>query len=157
MSDAGMQFGSEFATPLETSTYQEHVIKHTLGATVLGWCFTSDALHLLLDIGLLWTIYADGDMNLLPQGVALAELEPEQLTAADRDELRADADLLLQQGRDAVGLRRFAGAQVDCLIQSVELFGRNTERKVVIKGENESLIVESSGEASTIRIDEQVL
>ena len=42
-------------TELETSTYQDHVIKHVLGATVLGWVVIADAMHVLLDVGLLWT------------------------------------------------------------------------------------------------------
>src|ERR1700752_3154804 len=108
---------------IETSTYQDHVIKHVLGATVLGWVLTGGAAHLLLDIGLLWTIYDDAEMNLLPQGVALSELEPDDLTDSDRAELVSDADLLMQQGRDASGLRRFIAAPVECMIKAVELSG----------------------------------
>src|SRR2546426_204916 len=82
-------------TELETSTHQDHVIKHVLGATVLGWCIAGDAAHLLLDIGFLWTVYLDGEMNLLPQGVAISELEGGELTSVDRTELAFDADMLL--------------------------------------------------------------
>ena len=42
-----------------------HVIKHVIGATVLGWFIAGEAAHFLLDIGFLWTIYIDGEMNLL--------------------------------------------------------------------------------------------
>lgn len=133
---------------LETSTYQDHVIKHVLGATVLGWAITAGAAHLLLDIGLLWTVYSDAEMNLLPQGVALAELEPDELTAADRAELAADADLLIQQGREVAGLRRFTAAPVECMIQSVELFGLDNQRMLLLKGDEDDLKIEcaTSGE-----------
>jgi hypothetical protein len=94
-------------TELETSTHQDHVIKHVLGATVLGWCIAGEAAHLLLDIGFLWTIYLDGEMNLLPQGVAISELEGGELTSVDRTELAFDADMLLAEGREATDLKRF--------------------------------------------------
>src|SRR5262245_4743004 len=135
---------------LETSTYQDHVIKHVLGATVLGWVKTTGAAHLLLDIGLLWTVYDDAEMNLLPTGVALAELEPEELRDSDRAELVSDADRLMQQGRDAPGLRRFTAAQVECQIQSVELFGIENQRMLLITGEQANLKIECSPDTGKI-------
>src|SRR6266702_5949826 len=98
----------------ETTTHQDHVIKHVIGATVLGWVIAGEAAHLLLDIGFLWTIYLDGEMNLLPQGVAIAELDADDLTAADRTELAFDAQLLLAEGREASGLKRFTAAPFEC-------------------------------------------
>src|SRR5882672_9922096 len=94
---------------IETTTHQDHVIKHVLGATVLGWLIAGEAAHLLLDIGFLWTIYLDAEMNLLPQGVAISELDADELTSADKTELAFDAQLLLDEGRDAGGLKRFTG------------------------------------------------
>src|SRR2546425_8700615 len=94
-------------SPLETTTHQEHVIKHVIGTTVLGWFVAGEAAHLLLDIGFLWTIYLDTEMNLLPQGVAITELDSEELSSADKAELSFDAQLLLNEGRDASGLKRF--------------------------------------------------
>src|SRR5438093_10929039 len=105
-------------SPLETTTHQEHVIKHVIGATVLGWFVAGEAAHLLLDIGFVWTIYLDGEMNLLPQGVAISELDADELTAIDRTELSFDADLLLSEGREASGLKRFAAAPETCLIET---------------------------------------
>src|SRR6266542_4049651 len=95
---------------LETTTHQEHVIKHVVGATVLGWFIAGEAAHLLLDIGFLWTIYLDGEMNLLPQGVAISELDADELTSADKTELAFDAQLLLSEGPDAAGLKRFTAS-----------------------------------------------
>ena len=71
-------------SPQETTTHQDHVIAHVLGATVLGWLIAGEAAHLLLDIGFLWTIYLDGEMNLLPQGVAISELDADELTSRAR-------------------------------------------------------------------------
>src|SRR5436309_8650558 len=100
----------------ETTTHQDHVIKHVIGATVLGWVTAGEAAHLLLDIGFLWTIYLDGEMNLLPQGVAIPELEADDLTSADRTELTLDADRLLREGRHATELSRFNAAPIECQI-----------------------------------------
>src|SRR6266446_2513684 len=88
-------------SPLESTTHQEHVIKHVVGATVLGWFIAGEAAHLLLDIGFLWTIYLDGAMNLLPQGVAISELDADELNGDRKAELTFDAELLLTEGRDA--------------------------------------------------------
>src|SRR3989442_13810826 len=94
-------------SPLETTTHQEHVIKHVIGATVMGWLIAGETAHLLLDMGFLWTIYLDGEMNLLPQGVAIAGLEGDELTSADRNEMAFDAALLLAEGQEPSGFNRF--------------------------------------------------
>lgn len=137
-------------TELETSTHQDHVIKHVLGATLLGWFVAGEAAHLLLDIGFLWSIYLDTEMNLLPQGVAIAELEGDDLSPADRTDLAFDADLLLQQGRDVADLKRFTPAPIECLIDSVEVFGSDGKRLVVISGDSASLKIETSIENAEI-------
>jgi len=139
-------------TELETSTHQDHVIKHVLGATVLGWLIAGEAAHLLLDMGFLWTIYLDAEMNLLPQGVAISELEGDELTSADRTELAFDADLLLQGGRDVQELKRFTVSPVECLIGTVQVFGGDGRRLVVISGEAGILKIETSIENAEISI-----
>src|SRR5262245_25264018 len=137
---------------LETSTHQDHVIKHVLGATVLGWFIAGEAAHFLLDIGFLWTVYLDAEMNLLPQGVAIAELEGDELTAADRTELAFDADQLLQEGRDVQDLKRFTAAPVECLVSSVEVFDDEGRRLILIKGESANLKIETSIENAEIGV-----
>jgi hypothetical protein len=137
---------------IETSTHQDHVIKHILGATVLGWFTAGEAAHMLLDIGFLWTIYLDAEMNLLPQGVAIAELEGNDITSADRTELAFDADQLLQQGPDTQGLKRFTAAPVECLIDSVEVFGNDGQRLVVINGESAIIKIETSIENAEVGV-----
>jgi hypothetical protein len=139
-------------TEIETSTHQDHVIKHVLGATVLGWFTAGEAAHMLLDIGFLWTVYLDAEMNLLPQGVAISELEGNEITSVDRTELAFDADQLLQQGRETDGLKRFIAAPVECLIESVEVFGSGVDRLVVINGESAIIKIETSIENAEVRI-----
>ena len=148
----GMPDDSSNWTPLETTTHQEHVIKHVVGATVLGWFIAGEAAHLLLDIGFLWTIYLDGAMNLLPQGVAIPELDADELNGADKAALAFDAELLLNEGREATGLKRFMAAPIECLIHAVDIQGSNSRRRVLIQGEMENLNVESSIEAGEISV-----
>ena len=122
-----MSDDSSNCSPLETTTHQDHVIKHVVGATVLGWFIAGEAAHLLLDIGFLWTIYLDGEMNLLPQGVAIPELDADEINGADKATLVFDAELLLNEGREAIGLKRFMAARlVFCLGISIPYFGAIT-------------------------------
>lgn len=140
---------------LNTSTHQDHVIAHVVGATVLGWLVAGEAAHLLLDIGFLWTIYLDGEMNLLPQGVAIAEFDFDDLTSADKTELAFDAQLLLSEGIDARELKRFIAAPVECLITTVVLFGSESSRRLVVHGEAATLEIEASLESGDITISNQ--
>src|SRR5262245_31163939 len=109
-------------TELETTTHQDHVIKHVLGATVLGWFVGGENERSLLGIGCLWSINLDTRMNLLPQGVGMSDLEGDDVSSVDKSEVVFDADLLMQEGRAAQGLKRFNGAPVECLIAAVEIF-----------------------------------
>ena len=131
-------------TEHETTKHQDHVIAHVLGATVLGWLIAGEAAHLLLDIGFLWTIYLDGEMNLLPQGVAISELDANELTSANKTEVAFDAQLLLSEGRDASGLKRFTASPVECLITAVAVFAANSERLIVVSGDEAKIFVETS-------------
>lgn len=139
-------------TEVETSTHQDHVIKHVVGATVLGWVVAGEAAHFLLDIGFLWTIYLDGEMNLLPQGVAISELEGDDLSSADRTELAFDADLLSAEGRHATGLKRFVAAPVECLVQTVDVQESDARRRVILRGESAAIMIETSAESGDVRV-----
>ena len=79
----------------ETNTHQDHVIAHVIGATVVGYFILDETLHVLLDIGFVWTMFVDGEMGLLPHPVATAELAVNDQT---RSEIRADID----EGADIV-------------------------------------------------------
>src|SRR5688500_10985423 len=139
-------------TDAETSTHQDHVIKHVLGATVLGWVIAGEAAHLLLDMGFLWTIYLDGEMNLLPQGVAIAELEGDDLNSADRTELAFDADLLASEGRHATDLKRVTAAPVEGLIQTVDVQTQDSRRRIILRGEGDTITIETSIEAGEVHV-----
>ena len=56
---------------LETSTHQDHVIAHVVGATIRGYLLFDETAYLLLDIGFVWNIYLDGEMGLVPHPVAV--------------------------------------------------------------------------------------
>jgi len=137
---------------IETTTHQDHVIAHVIGATVLGWVVAGEAAHLLLDIGFLWTVYLDGEMNLLPQGVAIPELDADELSSADKAELSFDAELLLNEGPDAAGLKRFTSAPVECLINAVDVLASNSGRRILVRGEVRNLEVETSFETTQVNV-----
>ena len=139
---------------LETTTHQDHVIAHVLGATVLGWFVAGEAAHLLLDIGFLWTIYTEGEMNLLPQGVAIAEIDSEDVTSADKAELAFDAQLLLSEGCDAQGLKRFTPAGRECLITAVEVFASDSKRRILIHGDAANIEIGTSLDNGEIRFSQ---
>src|SRR5438105_5489117 len=82
-------------TELETSTYQHHVIKHVIGATVLGWFIGEDAVHFVLDVGLLWTVYVNAEMNLMALFVAIEDLESDEVPRSVIDELMNVAQALV--------------------------------------------------------------
>ena len=137
-------------TPRETSTHQDHVIAHVIGATVLGFYEWEQAIHILLDIGFIWTIYVDGEMGLLPQPLAISELD---VDSEIRARLREDVDLLQRDGRVAVGLAEFTSAPVDCLIAEVTFEARgDDERRILITGEESNLAIETSLASGKVHI-----
>ena len=139
-------------TECETTKHQDHVIAHLLGATVLGWFIAGEAAHLLLDIGFLWTIYLDGEMNLLPQGVAISEMDADEMTSVEKTEVAFDAQFLLSAGREAGGLKRFTAAPVECLITTVECFAANSDRRIVVNGEQARIEVVTSLETAEVSV-----
>ena len=141
-------------TELETSTYQHHVIKHVLGATVLGWFIAEDAVHFVLDVGLLWTVYVNGEMNLMALFVAIEDLESDELPKSVVDELTSDAQTLIDQGREASGLKRFTAASAVCLIEEVNLFSANSQRRIVIHGEAGTIEIRTSTDDGLINVSE---
>ncbi len=140
---------TEHWQPKETSTHQDHVIAHVLGATVLGYFVLDEALHILLDIGFVWTIYVDGQMTLLPQVVAINELETD---AATKSELNREIELLGHEGRLAEGLERITPAPVACLMSEVQFFEDGDRRRLILCGEEANLVVETSLETAEIQV-----
>ena len=126
--------------PHETSTHQDHVIAHVLGATVLGYFEHDQAAHLVLDIGFVWTIFADGEMGLVPQTMAISELD---LEGDAKEELRADVEAL-QSGPEPAGLRRVTPAPDQCLVTEVGFEACGDRRRLTITGEGSSLVIDTS-------------
>ena len=141
-------------TEFETSTYQHHVIKHAIGATVLGWFIADDAVHFVLDVGLLWTVYVNAEMNLMALFVAIEDLQSDELPKSVIDELTSDAQTLIDQGRDATGLKRFTAASVGCLVEEVSLFSADSQRRIVIHGEAGTIEIYTSADDSLISVSE---
>ncbi len=107
-------------TAAETNTHQDHVIAHVIGATPLGHFIWDETAYVLLDIGFIWNIYLDMEMGLVPQSLAIAEL----------NELRAFVD---QANDTSTGP-----------IESVELFENGNERRLVLNCESGKLVIETS-------------
>ena len=145
--------GDEVWESLETSTYQDHVIKHVLGATVLGWVVVGDAMHVLLDVGLLWTIYVNAEMSLMAQHVAIQDLESDEVNHDEVLLLTADAQRLMSEGREVADLERFTGAPVECTIIAVEVYAAGSKRRIVTAGETADIEVETSLAGTPFRID----
>jgi hypothetical protein len=134
----------------DTTTHQDHVIAHVLGATVLGYFIHDEALYALLDIGFIWMIYVDGEMGLLPHPVAIGELDADEVK---RSEIQADIELLLRDGLRAEGLRHVTHAAVDCLIEAVTFHTRGDERRLLIAGEENSLAIVTSLSSGEIKVN----
>lgn len=109
-------------TAAETNTHQDHVIAHVIGATVLGHFIWDETAYLLLDIGFVWNIYLDMEMGLVPQSLAVREL----------DELRSFVEELE------------TGTYNPNPIESVELFENGEERRLVLNCEYRNLVIETS-------------
>jgi hypothetical protein len=126
--------------PHDTSTHQDHVIAHVLGATVLGYFEHDQAAHLVLDIGFVWTIFADGEMGLVPQTMAISELD---LDREAKEELRADVQAL-HNGPEPAGLRRVTPAPDQCLVTEVGFEACGERRRLTVTGEGSSLVIDTS-------------
>ena len=137
--------------PAETTTHQDHVIAHVVGATVLGYFVFDEVLYILLDIGFLWAIFLDGQMTLLPHPVAIKEIEMELQI---REEIKADVALLLGDNPSAEKLLRMKEPPVHCQIEEVSFFERDEQRRLLLKGEEGCLAIESSLATAEIHIHE---
>jgi hypothetical protein len=104
-------------TAIDSSTHQDHVIAHVIGATPLGHFIFDETAYILLDIGFIWNIYLDLQMGLLPQGVAMAELGTDEIKMQDLEGLGP--------------------------VQSVELFEADDKRRLVLICEDGKLAIET--------------
>jgi hypothetical protein len=133
----------------ETSTHQDHVIAHVIDTTVLGYLVGDEALHILLDIGFIWTIYLDGQMVLLPQAVAISEMEVEPVEKA---RLKHEIEILERDGQTGEVFELLTPAPVECVIKEVAFFSSAEQRRLVLAGETTKLSVETSLETGRIQV-----
>jgi hypothetical protein len=135
----------------ETNTHQDHVIAHVIGATVLGYFVLDEAAHLLLDIGFVWTILLDGEMGLVPQSMAIAELLIDDEAKAG---LLDDAQRLHTDGPgEAALLSGMTPAPAECLITGVNLHAHDERRRVTLECEGAWLLIETSLATREIRVE----
>src|SRR5256885_7527973 len=113
----------------DTSTHQDHVIAHVIGTSVLGYFVLDETLHILLDIGFIWTIYLDGQMVLLPETAAMSDLE---LDSVAKMRLRREIEVLEQDGLTAEGLELLRPSPVECVISEVSFFACGDQRRLVL-------------------------
>lgn len=139
--------------PEGTGTHQDHVIAHVVGATVLGYFKADDALHLSLDIGFIWTIFADTEMGLVPESLALKELN---ISAEERARLSAELQQLHDDETDATAMRAHVtpAPAGGCLIAEVRLLAKDELRRLEIHGEMSALVVHASPITGEMSIEE---
>ena len=114
-------------TAAETNKHQDHVIAHVIGATPLEYFVHDETAYVLLDIGFIWNIYLDMEMGLVPERLALSELDV-----------------------DVESLER---TNIDCgPIESVELFEDGQERRLVLNCEQGAWVIETSLSHRWIRV-----
>lgn len=128
-------------TPRDTTTHQDHVIAHIVGATGLGYFVFEEALYVLLDIEFVWTIFLDGEMTLLPHPVAIKEIEIDEQS---REEIKADIMLLLGDNSSAQKLLRLKTPPLELQIEDVSFFERDEKRRLLLEGAEGTLAIESS-------------
>jgi hypothetical protein len=139
-------------TPKETTTHQDQVIAHVVGATFLGYFVFEEALYILLDIGFIWTIFVDGEMGLLPHPVAVGELEIE---SSAQEQIKADIDVLLGNDVSSGRLLRFQPPPVQCQIKEISFFAAGEQRRLLFTGEEGSLAIETCVATAEILVSER--
>jgi hypothetical protein len=134
--------------PAETSTQQEHVIAHVLGATALGYFTADEAAHFVLDIGFIWTILLDGAMGLVPYTMALAELN---VSEEERTLISADVAVLYEADAAAT-LARITHAQEAGPLTAVEFYARAEGRRLRLCCEAADIYIETDFAAGAVEI-----
>lgn len=114
------------------------MIAHVLGATPLGHFVWDETAYLALDIGFIWNIYLDGEMGLVPESLALAELRS--------NTGRSEAE-------DYENFTRPIPNPHPSPIQSVEFFEDDNARRLVLNCEAGTITLEMSFLTREIQIE----
>ena len=136
-------------TPKDTTTHQDHIIAHVLGATFLGYFVFDEALYILLDIGFIWTIFLDGEMGLLPHPVTVSELE---VDPEAKEQIKSDIELLLGNDTATGNTLRLKSPPVECQIKDVSFFVSGERRRLIVTGEESSLTIEMSLATAEVQV-----
>ena len=129
-------------TTQETTTHQDHVIAHVIGATVFGSFVFDESIYVLLDIGFLWRVYLDGEMGLLPTSVTIEELDAE---VEIKEQLKIDCDRLSHQAVGEAGdLKQMTRAPSECAIDDVTLQRNGEDWRLLLHGEQNTLGIQAS-------------
>ncbi len=135
----------------DTNTHQDHVIAHVVGATVLAHFIWDETAYLLLDIGFIWNIYLNGEMGLVPQTMAVSELNA---TAQVKSEIQADVDHVSIS--DEKSLQRLTRADLRSPITSVDFLILGNSRQVRLNCEGGRMVVETCLETAGIKCYEEL-
>ena len=137
--------------PEETTTHQDHVIAHVIGASVLGYFVFDEVLYILLDIGFIWAIFLDGQMTLLPHPVAVGELEVgDQL----KEDIKSDVGILLGDNPAPDELVQMKRSPVSCQIKDATFSRLGLQIRLILFGEEANLAIVTSLETREIEIHE---
>jgi hypothetical protein len=142
---------TEIWEPEETTTHQDHVIAHVIGASVLGYFVFDEVLYILLDIGFIWAIFLDGQMTLLPHPVAINELEIEEQL---KEGIKADVGVLLGDNPSSQKLLQMKPSPVSCQLNDVIFSKRGEQRRLTLLGEESKLAIDTSLNTAEIKIYE---
>ncbi len=110
------------------------MIAHVIGASVLGHFVWDETAYLKLDIGFIWNIYLDGEMGLVPESLAMAELKA-------------------ATGQDFETVTHLIPAPNPSPIQSVDFFETDDARRLVMNCEAGSVELEMSLVIRDIKIE----
>jgi len=133
----------------ETTSHQDHVIAHVIGASVLGYFVHDEAVHLFLDMGFVWTVYLDGQMVLLPQGMAVGELEVDSSIKA---ELNREVEKLQRERDAAPNLQYITAVTGEVEISEVSFSASDDRRRLILSGDHMSLTIETSISTAAIKV-----
>lgn len=132
----------------ETTTHQDHVIAHVIGATVLAYFILEETAFLVLDIGFIWHVYLDGEMGLRPHPVAVTELSADYATKQD---LQKSVDATLQRGSPLPGPILQPSPNATPIV-SVDFLLRQNSRRLILTCEEGHIVVETSLETSEVNV-----
>ena len=122
-----------------------------IGATVVGYFVWDETAYLLLDIGFIWNIYLDGEMGLVPQSQAIAELEASE---EFKREIKSDIDSISQDVADG-RLQALSVPNLTSPLQTVDFELRENLRRLVLTCEETTLVVETSLDNAEVKIYER--